>query len=83
MSAVLDYLPKGNTLSDEVWHRRHVLLQWMLGAAPSRRCSSSVCCAGIRRATSAEALALPLACLIIGHLLRSRRLAAAFDDARA
>ena len=30
MSAVLDLLPRGNTLSDEAWGRRHVLLQWVL-----------------------------------------------------
>ena len=35
VSAVLDYLPKGNTLSDEEWHRRHRLLQWLLAAAPA------------------------------------------------
>jgi signal transduction histidine kinase len=27
---VLEYLPRGNLLSDEVWQRRHTILQWLL-----------------------------------------------------
>ena len=77
MSAVLDYLPKGNTLSDEEWHRRHRLLQWVLAAH-----LPALFVFGVLRGYSsndvAEALALPLACLIVGHLMRSRRLAASF-----
>ncbi|HEY7100258.1 MAG TPA: ATP-binding protein [Mycobacteriales bacterium] len=77
MSAVLDYLPKGNTLSDKEWHRRHRLLQWVLAAH-----LPALFVFGIARGFSpndvAEALTLPLGCLIIGHLMRSRRLAASF-----
>ena len=77
MSAVLDYLPKGNTLSDEEWHRRHRLLQWLLAAH-----LPALFVFGVARGFSpndvTEALALPLACLLIGHLMRSRRLAASF-----
>ncbi|MCW2632517.1 MAG: ATP-binding protein, partial [Pseudonocardia sp.] len=32
MTRLLDYLPRGNTLDDEAWHRRHRFLQWVLGA---------------------------------------------------
>ena len=77
MSAVLDYLPKGNTLSDKEWHRRHRLLQWLLAAH-----LPALFVFGVARGFSpndvTEALALPLACLLIGHLMRSRRLAASF-----
>ena len=76
MSAVLDYLPRGNTLSDEEWHRRHKLLQWLLGLHLPGLFVFGVL-RGYAPADVAETLALPLACLIIGHLLRSRRLAAA------
>jgi signal transduction histidine kinase len=77
VSAVLDYLPKGNTLSDKEWHRRHRLLQWLLAAH-----LPALFVFGVARGFSpndvTEALALPLACLLIGHLMRSRRLAASF-----
>ena len=77
MSAVLDYLPKGNTLSDEEWHRRHRLLQWLLAAHLPALFVFGVL-RGFAPNDVAETLALPLACLIIGHLMRSRRLAASF-----
>jgi signal transduction histidine kinase len=77
VSAVLAYLPRGNTLSDEEWHRRHRLLQWVLAAH-----IPGLFVFGVLRhfaaADVAETLALPLACLIVGHLLQSRRLASAF-----
>ena len=25
-----DYLPRGNTLDDKAWHRRHRMLEWVL-----------------------------------------------------
>ena len=77
MSAVLDYLPKGNTLSDEEWHRRHRLLQWLLAAHLPALFVFGVL-RGFAPNDVAETLTLPLACLIIGHLMRSRRLAASF-----
>ena len=77
MSAVLDYLPKGNTLSDEEWHRRHRLLQWLLAAHLPALFVFGVL-RGFAPNDVAETLALPLACLLIGHLMRSRRLAASF-----
>jgi signal transduction histidine kinase len=77
VSAVLDYLPKGNTLSDEEWHRRHRILQWLLAAHIPALFVFGVL-RGFAPSDVAETLALPLACLIIGHLMRSRRLAASF-----
>ncbi|HST64908.1 MAG TPA: ATP-binding protein, partial [Mycobacteriales bacterium] len=77
MSAVLDYLPRGNTLSDEEWHRRHRFLQWILaGHLPALAAFGLL--RGFAADDVAESLALPLACLIVGHLLQSRRLAAGF-----
>jgi signal transduction histidine kinase len=77
VSAVLDYLPRGNTLTDEEWHRRHRLLQWLLAAH-----LPALFVFGVLRdyppTDVAETLSIPLACLIVGHLLRSRRLAAGF-----
>jgi signal transduction histidine kinase len=77
VSSVLDYLPKGNTLSDEEWHRRHRLLQWLLAAHLPALFVFGVL-RGFAPDDVAETLTLPLACLIIGHLMRSRRLAASF-----
>ena len=71
MSAVLDYLPRGNTLSDEEWHRRHRFLQWILaGHIPALAAFGLL--RGFAATDVAEALALPLASLIVGHLLRCR-----------
>jgi signal transduction histidine kinase len=77
VSAVLDYLPRGNTLSDEEWQRRHKLLQWLLAAHIPALFLFGVL-RGFAVADVAETLALPLAALIVGHLLRSRRLASTF-----
>ena len=30
VNRLLAYLPRGNTLDDAVWHKRHLLLQWVL-----------------------------------------------------
>ena len=77
MSAVLDFLPRGNTLSDEVWKRRHKLLQLLLaGHLPALFAFGLI--RGYALLDVAETLALPLACLVLGHLMRSRRPAAAF-----
>ena len=77
MSAVLEYLPRGNTLSDEEWHRRHKFLQWILAGHIPALFAFGVL-RGYAVADVAETLALPLAVLIVGHLLRSRRIAAGF-----
>jgi hypothetical protein len=77
VSAVRDYLPRGNTLSDEEWHRRHRVLQWLLaGHIPALFLFGVL--RGYEPGDVIETLALPLACLIVGHLMRSRRLAATF-----
>ena len=77
MSAVLDYLPRA---TPSVTRSGTAGTSFSSGSSlyTFRRCSCSPCSAGTRRPSTAETLALPLACLIIGHLLRSRRLAAAF-----
>ena len=29
LTRLVDYLPRGNTLDDRAWHRRHRLLEWV------------------------------------------------------
>ena len=77
MSAVLEYLPRGNTLSDEAFARRHRLLQVLLLLH-----LPGLFLFGVWRGYSvqdtAESLAAPLACLILGSVLRTRRPASLF-----
>ena len=80
MSAVLEYLPRGNTLSDQAWQRRHLLLQWiLLGHLPALFFFGLW--RGFGALETAEALAVPLACLLLGRLMRSRRPASLFITA--
>ena len=77
MSAVLDYLPRGNTLSDEAWHRRHRLLVVVLaGHLPALFLFGVL--RGYAPVDTAEALAAPLACLLLGLVMRGRRTASIF-----
>jgi signal transduction histidine kinase len=77
VSAVLDFLPRGNTLSDDAWQRRHRLLQIILaGHVPALFVYGLA--RGFGLAEVCETLVLPVAALLIGHYLRSRRLAAGF-----
>ena len=76
MSAVLDYLPRGNTLDDREWHRRHRLLEWVLAAARPGLFGFGVLL-GLPPAGVAEAIAsagLP----VLGHLVTHRRWASFF-----
>ncbi|HZB51143.1 MAG TPA: sensor histidine kinase, partial [Mycobacteriales bacterium] len=77
MSAVLDYLPRGNTLSDEAWQRRHLLLQGVLALHLPLLFAFGLS-RGFSATETAEGLAAPLACLVLGRLLRSRRPASLF-----
>ena len=74
MVAFLDYLPRGNTLSDETWKRRHIVLQWVLFAH-----LPGLLVFGIARGYATdyviEAVAAPTACLLVSRVLRNRRLA--------
>ncbi|HEU4349765.1 MAG TPA: hypothetical protein VFR35_18460, partial [Actinoplanes sp.] len=77
MAAVLDYLPRGNTLSEEAWQRRHLLLQGVLLAHLPALLLFGLW-ERLEPGEIAEGLAGPAACLLLGRLLRTRRLASAF-----
>ena len=77
MSAVLDYLPRGNTLSDEAFRRRHRLLQVLLALHLPGLFLFGLW-RGYGAQDTAETLAVPLACLILGSALRTRRPASLF-----
>ena len=72
-----DFLPRGNTLDDAEWRRRHRLLEQVLlfhipaligvGVALDRPL-----------ANVGAAAVLPLACLLLAHAVRHRRLASFF-----
>ncbi|HEX6755530.1 MAG TPA: ATP-binding protein, partial [Mycobacteriales bacterium] len=77
MSAVLQYLPRGSTLSDEAYDRRHRLLQAVLLIHLPLLFAFGLW-RGFGPGEVAEALAAPAACLVLGHLMRSRRPASLF-----
>jgi signal transduction histidine kinase len=80
VSAVLQYLPRGNTLSDEAWSRRHLLLQWLLLAhVPGLFIFGIARGVGVQEV--AGTVAVPFACLVIARLMRTRRLASFFITA--
>ncbi|MEN3362453.1 MAG: hypothetical protein V7637_6435 [Mycobacteriales bacterium] len=80
MSAVLSYLPRGNTLSDEAWSRRHLLLQWLLLLH-----IPGLFIFGLARGYDVQevsaTVAVPFALLIVARLMHTRRLASFFVTA--
>ncbi len=77
---VLDYLPRGNTLDDESFRRRHLLMCWVLGLHLPALFAFGVWQGyGVRH--SALEIAIPTACLAFARLARNRRLAAFFVTA--
>jgi signal transduction histidine kinase len=74
LTRLLAYLPRGNTLDDRSWHRRHVFLQALLllhlpllfvfGLYMGRSARSTL-----------VVLSVPAALLVLGRLARQRRLA--------
>lgn len=74
MTRLLAYLPRGNTLDDRAWHKRHVFLQGVLllhlpllfafGLLMGRSFLSTM-----------AVLSVPAACLVLGRLIRQRRAA--------
>ena len=71
-SALLHYLPRGNTLAEDEWRRRHRLLLVVLAVHLPALFAFGLW-RGVGAAETAEALAVPLACLVLGRILRSRR----------
>jgi signal transduction histidine kinase len=74
LSMLLAYLPRGNTLDEQVWHRRHVFLQWVLLLHVVGLYVFGVW-RGFGSAYVATALVAPFACLVVGRLVPHRRLA--------
>jgi signal transduction histidine kinase len=74
VSHLLAYLPRGNTLDDKAWQRRHRLLQWVLLIHVP-----GMLVLGLALGNSAlvigYSLIAPIAFLVLGHLLPNRRLA--------
>ena len=74
MTRLLAYLPRGNTLDQQVWHRRHVFLQWVLLLHVVGLYVFGLW-RGYGSAEVATALVAPFACLVMGRLVPQRRLA--------
>jgi signal transduction histidine kinase len=77
---VRDYLPRGNTLDDETFRRRHLLLCWILGLHVPALFAFGVA-QGFGVNHSALEVAVPVACLAFARVARNRRLAAFFVTA--
>jgi signal transduction histidine kinase/ActR/RegA family two-component response regulator len=74
------YLPRGNTLDDEVFRRRHLLLCWFLGLHLPALFAFAVWRGfGVRHAVLE--IAVPAVCLLFARLSRHRRLTAFFVTA--
>ncbi|MHA6617381.1 sensor histidine kinase [Pseudonocardia sp. DLS-67] len=71
---LLAYLPRGNTLDDKSWKRRHNLLQWVL--LIHLPCMLALGLAlGDPPLEIGYTLIAPVVFLVLGHVLRTRRLA--------
>jgi signal transduction histidine kinase len=74
LTRLLAYLPRGNTLDDTAWHKRHVFLQavlllhllllYLFGVYMGRSARETL-----------VVLSVPAACLVLGHLIQHRRVA--------
>jgi signal transduction histidine kinase len=80
LRTVFDYLPRGNTLDDESFRRRHLLLCWILGLhIPALFVFGLVQGYDVRHMVL-ETLT-PVACLAFARVARNRRVAAFFATA--
>jgi signal transduction histidine kinase len=74
VSRLLAYLPRGNTLDDKSWQRRHKLLQWVLLIhVPAMAALGAVL--GVAPLIIGYTLIGPVVFLVLGYVLRTRRLA--------
>ena len=74
MTRLLAYLPRGNTLDDRAWHKRHVFLQAVLLLHLLLLYVFGVYMGRSARETLVV-LSVPAACLVLGHLIQHRRTA--------
>jgi signal transduction histidine kinase len=74
LTRLLAYLPRGNTLDDRAWQKRHVFLQWVLLLH-----LPTLFLFGVYRGRTAwdtmVVLSVPAACLVLGRLIKHRRTA--------
>jgi signal transduction histidine kinase len=80
LTRLLAYLPRGNTLEQGVWQRRHLFLQWVLLLHVVGLYVFGLW-RGIGSTETAIALVAPFACLVVGRLVPHRRLASLFITA--
>ena len=72
MDKILRYLPRGNTLEDEAWKKRHHVVLWVLAAhLPALLLFGIIMGSGLK--VLVECLAVPAICLGLGFLVRGRR----------
>ena len=74
---LLAYLPRGNTLDDRAWHRRHRLLERVLLLHVPLVAGLGLML-GHSAVQATEAVVAPLICLVLGHLVTYRRWASFF-----
>jgi signal transduction histidine kinase len=74
LTRLLAYLPRGNTLDDRAWHKRHVFLQAVLLLHLLLLYVFGVYMGRSARETLVV-LSVPAACLVLGHLIQHRRTA--------
>ena len=74
---LLSYLPRGNTLDDRAWHRRHRLLERVLLLHVPLVVGLGLML-GHSAVQATEAVVAPLICLVLGHLVTHRRWASFF-----
>ena len=81
MTRLLAYLPRGNTLDDRAWHKRHLFLQALLLLH-----LPCLFVFGVLMGRSAwdttVVLSVLAACLVLGHLIKHRRTASVLITAR-
>jgi len=72
LTRLFAYLPRGNTLDDRAWHKRHVFLQAVLLLHLPLLFAFGLFMGGSLVGTLA-ALSIPAACLVLGRLIQQRR----------
>ncbi|HEY6422811.1 MAG TPA: ATP-binding protein [Pseudonocardiaceae bacterium] len=79
-SRLLDYLPRGNLLDDEAWHRRHTFLLWVLGLHVPALFLFGLW-RGFNPLIVVYVLIAPALCVLLATQIRQRRVASFFASA--
>jgi signal transduction histidine kinase len=80
LTRLLAYLPRGNTLDDRAWHKRHVFLQALLLLHLPLLFAFGVW-RGRTVWDTLVVLSVPATCLVMGRLITQRRVASVFITA--